>query len=84
MKRSEEPFVKEMGDEAEWRADVAALSCFGSNGEEEVRAVEEVRGMEEMVGEGVGEREGAARIMAEKRRSNGVRRGESEDPRYFV
>ena len=44
--------------------------------------MEEVRGTEEMVGEIVGEREGAARIVAEKRRrSNGGRRGESEDPR---
>ncbi|KAF2559100.1 hypothetical protein F2Q68_00017332 [Brassica cretica] len=61
-----------------------SLSCFGSYGEEEVRGVEEVRGKAEMVGEGVGEREGAARTLAGKRRrrrSNGGRKGESEDPR---
>ena len=54
------------------------LSCLGSYGEEEVR------GKAEMVGEGVGEREGAARTLAGKRRrrrSNGGRKGESEDPR---
>ncbi|KAG2271519.1 hypothetical protein Bca52824_066074 [Brassica carinata] len=59
-----------------------SLSCFGSYGEEEVRGVEEVRGKAEMVGEGVGEREGAARTLAGKRRrrrSNGGRKGESED-----
>ncbi|KAL0707337.1 hypothetical protein Bca4012_073763 [Brassica carinata] len=61
-----------------------SLSCFGSYGEEEVRGVEEVRGKAEMVGEGVGEREGAARTLAGKRRrrrSNGGRKGESEDRR---
>lgn len=41
--------------------DSRALSCFGSSGEEEdVWGVGEVRGTGEMVGEGVGEREGAA------------------------
>ena len=46
--------------------------------------MEEVRGTGEMVGEGVGEREGAERIVAGKRRrrrSNGGRRGESKDPK---
>nr|VDC71473.1 unnamed protein product [Brassica rapa] len=70
MKRSEEKFVMEI--EVTRRNWV----LWG----EEVGVVEEVRGTEEMVGEGVGEREGAVRIVAGKRRgrrSNGGRRGES-------
>ncbi|WZY94116.1 hypothetical protein YC2023_066445 [Brassica napus] len=69
MKRSEEKFVMEIEVTRNW-------VLWG----EEVGVVEEVRGTEEMVGEGVGEREGAVRIVAGKRRgrrSNGGRRGES-------
>ncbi|CAN6998922.1 unnamed protein product, partial [Brassica rapa subsp. trilocularis] len=70
MKRSEEQFVMEI--------EVTRRSWFLWG--EEVGGVEEVRGTKEIVGEGVGEREGAARIVAGKRRgrrSNGGRRGES-------
>ena len=62
--------------------DSRALRCFGSNGEEEVRG--DVRGMGEMVGEGVGDKEGAAKVVDERRRRRRRSNGNDGDRGFML